>query len=177
MAVQNSLAAKKPTAQTSLTMYLQGDAVKKQINQVVGGKNGTRFISPIISAYQATPALRECTNSSILNAALLGEALNLSPSPQLGQYYFVPFKNKKAGTTTATFVLGYKGLVQLAIRSGYYRKLNGISQEELAEKIGKSVGYIGMIEAPGVSKGVSIKTLFDISDVLNVPIQKFFEEF
>ena len=130
MAVQNSLAAKKPTAQTSLTMYLQGDAVKKQINQVVGGKNGTRFISSIISAYQATPALRECTNSSILNAALLGEALNLSPSPQLGQYYFVPFKNKKAGTTTATFVLGYKGLVQLAIRSGYYRKLNALPIKE-----------------------------------------------
>ncbi len=68
-------------------------------------------------------------------------------------------------------------LLKIGLKVSYYRKLNGISQEELAEKIGKSVGYIGMIEAPGVSKGVSIKTLFDISDVLNVPIQKFFEEF
>ncbi len=68
-------------------------------------------------------------------------------------------------------------LLKLGLKVSYYRKLNGISQEELAEKIGKSAGYIGMIEAPGVSKGVSIKTLFDISDVLNVPIQKFFEEF
>lgn len=67
-------------------------------------------------------------------------------------------------------------LLKIGLKVSYYRKLNGISQEELAEKIGKSVGYIGMIEAPGVSKGVSIKTLFDISDVLNVPIQKFFED-
>ena len=105
MAVQNGL-VRNGSAQAPLTAYLQGDAVKKQINQVVGGKNGTRFISSIVSAYQATPALRECTNGSILNAALLGEALNLSPSPQLGQYYMVPFKNKKKGTTEATFVLG-----------------------------------------------------------------------
>ena len=68
-------------------------------------------------------------------------------------------------------------LLKIGLKVSYYRKLNGISQEERAEKIGKSVGYIGMIEAPGVSKGISIKTLFDISDVLNVPIQKFFEEF
>jgi len=131
MAVQNNL-VKKATGQQalSLTAYLQGDAVKKQINQVVGGKNGARFISSIISAYQATPALRECTNGSILNAALLGEALNLSPSPQLGQYYFVPFKNNKKGVTEATFQLGYKGLVQLAVRSGYYRKLNALAIKE-----------------------------------------------
>lgn len=66
---------------------LMQDAVKKQINSVVGGKNGTRFISSIVSAVQTTPALQECTNPSILSAALLGEALNLSPSPQLGQFY------------------------------------------------------------------------------------------
>ena len=65
-------------------------------------------------------------------------------------------------------------LLKIGLRVSYYRKLNGLSQEELAERIGKSHGYVGMIEAPGVSKGVSIKTLFDISEVLNVPIQNFF---
>lgn len=75
MAVNNSL-AKKPV-KMGLTAYLSQDAVKKQINNVVGGKNGTRFISSIVSATQATPALQECTNPSILSAALLGEALNL----------------------------------------------------------------------------------------------------
>ena len=99
----------------------------------MGGKNGTRFISSIVSAVQTTPALQECTNNSILNAALLGEALNLSPSPQLGQFYMVPFDNKKKGCKEAQFQIGYKGYIQLAIRSGYYKKLNviAIKQGEL----------------------------------------------
>lgn len=128
MAVQNSLANRQ--TKTGLTAYLTQDAVKRQINSVVGGKNGTRFISSIISAVQTTPALQECTNPSILSAALLGEALNLSPSPQLGQYYMVPFNNKKKGCKEAQFQLGYKGYIQLAIRSGYYKKLNVLAIKE-----------------------------------------------
>ena len=80
MAVQNSLTNRQ--VKTGMAAYLTQDAVKKQINSVVGGKNGTRFISSIVSAVQTTPALQECTNPSILSAALLGEVLNLSPSPQ-----------------------------------------------------------------------------------------------
>lgn len=134
MAVQNSLLKKQQ--KTGLTAYLTQDAVKNQINKVIGGKNGTRFVSSIISAVQTTPALQECTNSSILSAALLGESLNLSPSPQLGQYYMVPFNNKKKNCTEAQFQLGYKGYIQLAIRSGYYKKLN-----VLAIKEGELISY------------------------------------
>lgn len=128
MAVENSLA--RSQQKTGLTAYLTHDAVRNQINKVVGGKNGTRFISSVVSAVQTTPALQECTNPSILNAALLGEALNLSPSPQLGQFYMVPFKNKKKGCKEAQFQLGYKGYIQLAIRSGYYKKLNVLPIKE-----------------------------------------------
>lgn len=128
MTVQNSLARQDQSMK--LSVYLQNDAVKKQINQVVGGKNGTRFISSIVSAVQSTPALQECTSPSIVNAALLGEALNLSPSPQLGQFYMVPFDNKKKGCKEAQFQLGYKGYIQLAIRSSYYKKLNVLAIKE-----------------------------------------------
>lgn len=83
-----------------------------------------RFVSAIVSAVAVTPALQDCTPQTILSGALLGEALNLSPSPQLGQYYLVPFRDKKAGVTNAQFCLGYKGLVQLALRSGQYKRLN-----------------------------------------------------
>lgn len=127
MAVNNSLAKKQ---KMGLTAYLTQDAVKNQINSVVGGKNGTRFVSSIISAVHTTPALQECTNPSILSAALLGEALNLSPSPQLGQFYMVPFDNRKKGCKEAQFQLGYKGYIQLAIRSGYYKKLNVLAIKE-----------------------------------------------
>lgn len=128
MAVNNSLANRQ--TKTGLAAYLTQDAVKKQINSIVGGKNGTRFISSIVSAVQTTPALQECTNPSILSAALLGEALNLSPSPQLGQFYMVPFDNKKKGCKEAQFQLGYKGYIQLAKRSGVYKKINVISIKE-----------------------------------------------
>ena len=128
MAVSNNLA--KSQQKTSLTAYLSNDAVKNQINSIVGGKNGTRFISSIISAVNANASLQECTNASILSAALLGESLNLSPSPQLGQYYMVPFKNNNAGVKVAQFQLGYKGYIQLAIRSGQYKKLNVLAIKE-----------------------------------------------
>ena len=121
MAVSNSLAKRQ---ETSFTAYLKNDAVKNQINEVVGGKNGKRFISSIVSAVGNNPTLQECQNSSIVSAALLGESLNLSPSPQLGQYYMVPFKDNKTGTKVAQFQLGYKGYIQLALRSGQYKDLD-----------------------------------------------------
>ena len=128
MAVGNSLA--KRQQKTGLTAYLTNDAVKNQINNVIGGKNGDRFISSIVSAVQTNSALQECTNPSILSAALLGESLKLSPSPQFGQYYMVPFNNNKKGFKEAQFQLGYKGYIQLAIRSGQYKKLNVLAIKE-----------------------------------------------
>ena len=124
MAVNNSLTRKK--GNTGIATYLTQEAVKNQINNVIGGKNGQRFISAVVSAVNNNPALQECTNQSILSGALLGESLNLSPSPQLGQYYLVPFNDKNKGKV-AQFQLGYKGYIQLAIRSGQYKKLNVIA--------------------------------------------------
>lgn len=128
MAVSNSLVARKQ-AKSPFTAYLAKDAVKKQINDVIGGANGQRFISAIVSAVNVNPSLGECTNPSILSAALLGESLKLSPSPQLGHYYMVPFNDKERGKV-ATFQLGYKGYIQLAIRSGQYKKLNVLAIKE-----------------------------------------------
>lgn len=128
MAVKNQL-ANRSGQRLGMAAYLTNDAVKNQINSIVGGKNGTRFISSIISAVQTNPALQECTNQSILSAALLGESMNLSPSPQLGQFYMVPFKDRERGTV-AQFQLGYKGYIQLAIRSGQYKKLNVLPIKE-----------------------------------------------
>lgn len=128
MAVNNSLAARK-NQKVGLTAYLTQDAVKDQINKVVGGKDGQRFMAAIISAVNTNPALQECTNPSILSGALLGESLKLSPSPQLGHYYLVPFNGKNKGKV-AQFQLGYKGYIQLAIRSGQYKKLNVLAIKE-----------------------------------------------
>ncbi len=127
MAVQNSL--QKANQRLGLSAYLTKDAVRDQINKVVGGKDGQRFISAIVSATNTNSMLQECTNQSILSAALLGESLKLSPSPQLGHYYLVPFNDKAKGKV-AQFQLGYKGYVQLAIRSGQYKKMNVMAIKE-----------------------------------------------
>lgn len=121
--VTNSLVAKKPDFKNFIT----ADGVKRRINEVIGGKDGQRFITAISSAVSTNPSLGDCDHGTILNAALLGESLRLSPSPQLGQYYMVPFKDNKLNRQVATFVLGYKGYIQLAIRSGQYKKLNVIA--------------------------------------------------
>lgn len=105
-----------------------------------------RFVASITSAVAVNPALQECEAPSILAGALLGESLNLSPSTQLGQYYLIPFKTnvkdkktnkavigedgKPVQTTKATFVLGYRGYIQLALRSGYYKHINVIEVKE-----------------------------------------------
>lgn len=102
--VANSLTKSNQKKNTGLTAYLTQDAVKEQINKVVGGKDCQRFISAIISATQTNPSLKECSNSSILSSALLGESLKLSPSPQLGHYYLVPYNGKNG--KEAQFQLG-----------------------------------------------------------------------
>lgn len=120
MAITNSLTKAKGTQKMGFTAYLTQDAVNAQIAKVVGGKNSTRFISSIISAVQTNPQLQECTNQSILSAALQGEALKLPPSPQLGYFFMVPFNNRKKGFKEAQFQLSAKGYKQLAMRSGQY---------------------------------------------------------
>lgn len=129
--VQNSLQKSKPNQpqKAGITSFLNSVAVVGNIDQALGRENRQRFITGVISAVNTNPALQECTNQSILSGALLGESLKLSPSPQLGHYYLVPFNDKERGKV-AQFQLGYKGYVQLAIRSGQYKKINVIAVKE-----------------------------------------------
>lgn len=166
----NSL-VKGEKKQPSFSVFLTQDAIKKKINEVIGGKGGQRFMTAILSAVTNSPALQECESMSILNCAFLGEALNLSPSPQLGQYYMVPYKKRDRNgnvlAVIAQFQLGYKGYIQLAIRSGYYKKINVLAikegelkhfdplnevieveiiQDEREREQAKTIGYYAMFE-------------------------------
>ena len=105
-----------------IASFLASEAIKANVESVVGTKDAQRFISSVVSAVQTNPSLAECTNNSILSAALLGHSLNLPMSPQIGMYYLVPFKNKTG--TEATFQLSYRGMLQLAMRSGQYKAMN-----------------------------------------------------
>lgn len=62
---------------------------------------------------------------------------------------------------------------QLGLKISYYRKLRGITQEQLAEKLGLSAAFIGHVEAPNINKAISLDTLFDIADALEIPVHRF----
>lgn len=64
----------------------------------------------------------------------------------------------------------------LGLKIAYYRKKAGYTQEVLAEKIGKSVNFLGQVEGVGTTRGVSLETLFKIADVLKIPPSKLLED-
>lgn len=129
MAVKNSLVRGEQKQPFSVAISSEG--YKKLINNTIGDpKRAARFVTAITSAVSNNPALQDCDASTILSAGLLGEGLNLSPSPQLGQYYLVPFNDNRNGRKVAQFQIGYKGYIQLALRSGQYRKLNVLAIKE-----------------------------------------------
>lgn len=66
--------------------------------------------------------------------------------------------------------------IRFGLKVQYYRKLRGMTQEAFAEKIGKSWSFVAKIESPTRAFGVSMETLFQIADVLQVPVSKLFEE-
>ena len=123
--------AQRPKFGEFMTMSGTQDLITGTLKDL---KRAQRFTASIISAYTLNPALEGCDFRTVLSCALLGESLGLSPSPQLGQYYMVPFEQKekrdKNGNVisparkVATFILGYKGYIQMAIRSGQYRNID-----------------------------------------------------
>lgn len=71
---------------------------------------------------------------------------------------------------------GYKNLLlSIGLKISYYRKLRGYTQEELAERAGVSTTFIGMVEAPNLYKAPSLKTLYTVAAVLEVPVYKLLQ--
>ncbi len=66
----------------------------------------------------------------------------------------------------------------LGLKIAYFRKLRGMTQEQFAEAIGRSVSFVSQIEAnnSAVVKGISMETLFVISDRLDIPLSKLLED-
>lgn len=121
----------KMQPKVKFSVAIQSDMYKNLINNTLGDPNrAKRFIASISSAVATNPNLQECDAGTILSGALLGESLNLSPSPQLGHYYLVPYKNKDKDQPDAQFQLGWHGYYQLAIRSGQYKDLDVIEIRE-----------------------------------------------
>lgn len=100
-----------------LGALLSTESIKSKFEQVLG-KNAPGFISSILSAVSTNPALGRCEPMSVISSAAIAASLNLPINPSLGFAHIVPYGDK------AQFQIGWKGLVQLAMRSGQYKTLN-----------------------------------------------------
>lgn len=115
--------AELPQRQQSLQQVLDSEGVRKRFVDVLGDA-AAPFISSVLTTVNSNDALKRCSTSSILSAAATAAALRLPVSPALGFAYIIPYGQH------ATFQLGYKGIIQLAIRSGQYRKINASAVRE-----------------------------------------------
>lgn len=111
------------------TSVISSDAVKNKVNAIIGDeKKGAKFISYLTNMVTQNPSLAECEQSTVINSALAGFGLGLEH--QMGHFYAVPFNDRKNNRKVATFQLGYKGYIQLAIRSGQYKSLNALDVKQ-----------------------------------------------
>lgn len=128
---KNQLATLDNTSNTgvpALKSMLATQAIKKQIKSLLGERAG-HFMMAIVQVVEGTPQLQEADPQSIINAAIASAVLNLPIEKNLGFAYIVPYRDKEKGMI-AQFQMGYKGYIQLALRSGEYKFINAIEVKE-----------------------------------------------
>ena len=120
----------------SLQDLLNSEKIRRRFEALLD-KSAQSFMSSILTIVRGNSKLRECSADSILAAAGIAAALKLPINPSLGFAFIVPYKGH------ATFQIGWKGFVQLAMRSGQYRTLNsGAVREGQIEDIDFVTGEI-----------------------------------
>ena len=113
--IQNQVAITNSGEKKTMQTYIKSmeGEIKKALPSVITPERFTRMV---LSAISTNPQLGSCTPQSFLGAMMSAAQLGLEPNTPLGQAYILPYKNK--GTLEAQFQLGYKGLIDLAYRSG-----------------------------------------------------------
>lgn len=101
---------------------LAAENVKARFNEVLG-KKAPQFMSSIINVVSQNNQLKQCSANSIMSSAMVAASYDLPIDSNLGFSALVPYKLKDVGYQ-AQFQIMYKGFIQLAIRSGYYKRMN-----------------------------------------------------
>lgn len=117
------LAAAKPAQDFKALLKSQWNKIAEVLPQNMSSE---RFFQLAVSAYNSEPKLAQCSTISVLSCVMKCAALGLEPSAVdgLGRAYILPFKNKKTRGFEATFMLGYKGMLQLARNSGEIKSIS-----------------------------------------------------
>lgn len=127
--IQTAVQQNKPDvkAQQSVSVMLNslldGEKMRKRFDELLG-KRTPQFLSSLVSMINDNQALQDAfyqSPMSVIKSALQAATYDLPIDPALGYAYIVPFRNK--GKATATFVIGYKGMMQLCLRTGAYKSV------------------------------------------------------
>ena len=111
-----------PAAGKDLKALLASPAIIKRLEEIIG-KNTGSFCASLIQISNSNALLQRAEPNTVISAAIVAATLNLPINNALGFAYIVPFNNSKAGMVEAQFQIGYKGLIQLAMRSGQIKRL------------------------------------------------------
>lgn len=120
----------KQTVNQLMNSLLDGEKMRSRFDELLG-KRAPQFISSVVSLVNADKNMQQAffeSPMSVVRASLKAATFDLPVDQNLGYAYIVPFKNK--GTMTATFILGWKGMHQLALRTGAYKTINVIDIRE-----------------------------------------------
>lgn len=140
----------------TIKQLLSAENVKKRFEETLG-KKAPQFMASIINLVNSDTNLQKCDQMSVISSAMVAATLDLPVDKNLGYAWVVPYGNK------AQFQMGYKGYIQLALRTGLYKKINVIELYEgelvkwdrLTEEIeidfekrksDKVIGYVGYFE-------------------------------
>lgn len=111
-----------PVKPKTLRELFNDPIIKTKVEQLIG-KNSATFATSVMQIANSNAMLRTADPTSIFNAACMAATLNLPLQNGLGFAYIVPFKNNKERKVEAQFQIGYKGFIQLAQRSGQFKRL------------------------------------------------------
>lgn len=149
--------AKKQRGVDLLKNMLNAESVQAQFKNALGKNSGT-FVASVIDLYNGDKSLQQCEPKAVVMEALKAAVLHLPINKALGHAFIIPFNNNRKVKYTdeqgvererwekvmePTFQIGYKGLIQLAMRTGQYRTLNAdaVYEGEL-RKVNKLTGEI-----------------------------------
>lgn len=134
-ALKNQLANKQEAtkqvaaSQLGLKNLLNTPTMQKKFEQVLD-KKAPQFMASILNLYNGDTNLQSAEPMSIVSSAMVAASLDLPVDKNLGYAWIVPFYDSKKGHKAAQFQLGYKGYIQLALRTGQYKSINVIEVRE-----------------------------------------------
>jgi len=140
----------KALAVSPIKSLFSKDMVKKRFEEILG-KKSAGFISGVLNVACNNKLLEKADPQTILSAAVIGASLDLPIDPNLGFAYIVPYKGK------AQFQMGYRGFIQLALRTGHYTRMNVVpvyenqfkSYNQLTEELDADFSTVGVGKIEG----------------------------